>query len=197
MRDRYIKASSEIERQLIPVLEHFYAGFDDIGMGLLKDKLHLAEDSRKHFKRGGIESMEFLALYKRKEISKMIEECKEYKIQDIETKGMLVELIKMEKRLIELISKMRGVKSDMSENETNHIDISSFQTLMNSTDEFLNDFDELELNFITKHKRYQEIKEEKTKREKNKRIRNIIIFLVSIVAEYFIVTYFLNPLFLD
>ena len=102
VRKRYLRASSELDQTLVPCIEHIHAGFDDLAKGLYQEKKPLAMDAYKHFKRAGIESMEFILKFKKGFVEQFIAECRDFKVQDIEIKNTMENLLAFLQEIIDV-----------------------------------------------------------------------------------------------
>ena len=190
VRNRNIMASTECGKFIQPCIEHMYAGFDDLEQGIRLKKDHLVIDARKHFKRAGIEAMEFLLFSKKELASLYIEKCIEYKVAGVEIRSSLELFVQIRSDLTDTINIMRGIKSDLTEKDGPEIDYPKYDELMSMSDNLIEKFKEIEKTFENDTRIYQEIRERQEGQKKLEKVSNVGWgFLTSIISGVILIFY--------
>ncbi|MCF2138630.1 MAG: zinc ribbon domain-containing protein [Candidatus Lokiarchaeota archaeon] len=142
IRKLYIDVSTAYSKEILPILKHINAGFDDLLMGIEKEKTTLIQDSRKHFKRAGLESLELMLIEDRNKIQKVENFLKKMIIQDPIVLDFIRQSEEIRRKLHGEISHIREIKSDMTTNNSIYeIKYDEFLVLIKKVQKYHKDHD--------------------------------------------------------
>ena len=140
MIDR-LKVSSEFLVEVIPIIKHINSGFDYLVMGIQKHKVHIIADGKKHFKRAGVESYEILLIEAGKETKTFLQMLEQIKIVDHHVTKWKQKWLEFSEKVTGLITEIRGVKSDLTEQSSTDIKIEDFDAIIQNSQELYNEYE--------------------------------------------------------